>query len=251
MLVDAAHRTGTLIRHNTILQLRDPAHLISYLVMPMVLMLVFKPVYDRAIPGGSTQVVTGMLVMFSILALAIVGTSVLVERTWHTWDRLRSTAASSIELLVGKAVPSLVVLLLQQTLLILYGIFVIGMPVTGTFWLLPIAVLSWAFALLAIGSAVAAYVRSHGELSAVCDVGALTLSALGGSFVPVVMMPDWIQPFARLSPGYWAVTMMQSAVRGDVSGTLVPVAILTTIGLVAGVLACRRLTRGWGRSSLL
>lgn len=245
------YRTGILIRHNTVLQLRDPGHLISYLVMPMVLMLVFKPVYERAISGGASQVVTGMLVMFSILALAIVGTAILAERTWHTWDRLRSSPASAFELLLGKAVPTFVVLLLQQSLLLTYGVLVIGVRLSRTFWLVPVAVVSWAFALLAIGSALAGFVRSHGELSAVCDVGALSLSALGGSFVPVSMMPGWAQAIAPISPGYWAVRMMQAAVRGDVGGTLLPVAVLTLVGLVAGIVACRRLTRGWGRSKLL
>ncbi|MFF0767419.1 hypothetical protein ACFYUK_00890 [Nonomuraea wenchangensis] len=45
--------------------------------------------------------------------------------------------------------------------------------------------------LLAIGSALASIVRSHGELGAACDIGALAVSTLGRSFAPVEAMPQW------------------------------------------------------------
>jgi ABC-2 type transport system permease protein len=63
--------------------------------MPMVLMLVFKPLYSPTAAGGATQGVIGLLVMFSVLALSIVGTATMTERTWHTWDRLRTTPAEA------------------------------------------------------------------------------------------------------------------------------------------------------------
>ena len=56
------YRVAALAQHNLLLRLRDPGQFLSYLVMPMVLMLVLKPVYERAIPGGATQVATGLLI---------------------------------------------------------------------------------------------------------------------------------------------------------------------------------------------
>ncbi|MFC4585317.1 ABC transporter permease [Sphaerisporangium corydalis] len=248
---DPLHRVAVLTRHNTILRLRDPGHLISYLVMPMALMLVLKPLYGGSMTEGPTQAVTGMLVMFSVLSLSIVGTATLSERTWHTWDRLRATPARPIELLAGKAIPVFVILAVQQAILLAFGSAVVGMPVTGPVLLLAMAVAVWGFALLAIGTAVAALVRSQGELSAVCDVGAMAVSTLGGAFVPVAMMPPWAQAIAPASPGYWAVSMLQAAVRGDVAATLRPAGILAALGVVAGTAACVALSRGWGRSRLL
>lgn len=251
MSLDGTRRVGVLIRHNTLLRLRDPGQMIAYLIMPMVIMLVFKPLYVRALDGSTVQVVTGPLVMFSVFALAIVGNSIFLERDWRTWDRLRASSASATELLLGKTVPVFVILLVQQSVLLVYGSLVIGLPIPRSVGYLALAVLVWGFALLAIGAALATIVRSFGELSLVTDLGAITLSAIGGALVPVSLMPGWIQVLAHGSPGYWALEMMQAAVRGDAMGTLRPAGVLLAVGLLAGVFAARRLAHGWDRSNLI
>ncbi|NRQ40552.1 ABC transporter permease [Nonomuraea sp. NN258] len=239
---DRLYRIAVLAGHNALLRRRDPAHLISYIVMPMVLMLVFETMM-----GDTTQAVTGLLVMFSTLAMADVATATLTERVWHTWNRVRTAGAGVTELLIGKSLPVFAVLALQQAVLLGYGVLAIGMRPSGG-WLLAPAVAAWCFALLGVGTAVGAVVRGHGELTALCNVGALSVSALGGALVPLAMLPPWAQDVAPISPGYWATTMLQAAVRGDAGGTLRPAAVLTGLGLAAGAFACHRLRKGWGRS---
>ncbi|MBN6053813.1 ABC transporter permease [Nonomuraea sp. RK-328] len=246
-LLDAAYRIGALARHNATLRLRDPGQMISYIVMPMVLMLVLKPLYVRAVDGGAAQVATGLMVMFSVFAISLVGNSILSERTWRTWDRLRVSRAPAPELLIGKTLPLFVVMVVQQTVLLVYGCLAIGLPVPPNPVYVLLAIMVWAFALLAIGALLATVVRSHGELSVISDVGALTLSSLGGALVPLSIMPEWAQLAAHVSPGYWALSMMQAAVRGDAAGAAPPAGVLLAIGLVAGAFAARRLARGWGR----
>ncbi|MEV4173305.1 ABC transporter permease [Nonomuraea sp. NPDC049709] len=250
-VLNAVYRISALARHNLIIRLRDPGQMISYVAMPMVLMLVLKPLYVRALDGGATQVATGLMVMFSVFAISLAGNSILSERTWRTWDRLRVSKAPAFELLVGKTLPLFVVMIAQQAILVVYGCLAIGLPVPPAPSLVLLSIAIWAFALLAIGAALATLVRSHGELSVISDVGALTLSSLGGALVPLSLMPDWAQTAAHVSPGYWALTMMQAAVRGDAAAILLPAAILLAIGLLAGLFAARRLTRGWGRDGLL
>jgi ABC-2 type transport system permease protein len=225
--------------------------MISYIVMPMVLMIVLKPLYVKAVDGGATQVVTGLLVMFSVFAVAIAGSSITVERHWRTWDRLRVTNASVTELLIGKTFPIFVIMFVQQSILVVYGCLVIGLPMPHSWLHVVAAIAIWAFTLLAIGAALATVVRSLGELGVISDVGAMVLSSMGGALVPLSIMPVWAQWAAHVSPGYWALTMLQAAIRGDAGAMLLPAAILLTLGLVAGTFAVRRLTRGWGRSKLL
>lgn len=248
---DALRRTGLLVRHNAILRLRDPGQLISYIAIPMVLMVVLRPLYVASVETGELLAVTGPLIMFSVFALAIVGNSIFIEREWRTWDRLRVTRAGNIEMLLGKTLPILVVLLIQQGTLLTFGVFVVGLPVPPQPLLLVLAVLVWGVTLLAAGSALATVVRSRGDLGMVSDLGAIVVSALGGALVPVSLMPDWAQHIAPVSPGYWAISLMRAAVEGDAGAMVRPSLVLLSIAAVAGAIAVYRLLRGWGRSHLI
>jgi ABC-2 type transport system permease protein len=241
----SALRVGALTRHNLLLRRRDPANLITYLIIPVILIALFKPVLARLMPdGGTAQDVTGQLVLSSTLALQIAGMSLLSERTWRTWETLRATPATAAELLTGKAVPVLAVLLLQQAVVIGYGVGVAGLRVTGPPFLLLLAMLVWSMTLLAAGSLLATLVRSHSQLAVLTDTGAIVISTLGGALLPLSMMPAIARHLAPASPGYWAIGMLKAAVHGDAAGTLGPAAVLGGITVAAGTTACLRLRRG-------
>jgi ABC-2 type transport system permease protein len=240
----SALRVAALTRHNLLLRRRDPSNLITYMIIPMILIALFKPILTRLMPDGTAQDVTGQLVLSSTLALQIVGMSLLSERAWRTWEMLRTTPATAAELLIGKAIPVLAVLLLQQAVVIGYGVAVAGLSVTGPPFLLPLAMLVWSITLLAAGSLLATLVRSHSQLAVLTDIGAIVLATLGGALLPVGMMPAIAQHVAPASPGYWAVGMLKAAVRGDAAGTLGPAVLLSAIAVAAGTLACLRLRRG-------
>ena len=250
-LGEALHRTRALIGYNLLLRLRDPSQLISYLVTPMVFMLMLQPLYREALDTGTVHAVTGQLVMFSVFAMAIVGNAIFVEREWRTWDRLRASRAARWELLVGKAVPVFVVLIFQQTVLFVYGIAVIGMPLPVSLPLLLAAMAVWGTTLLAMGAALATLVRSRGDLIVACDVGAILVSTVGGSFLPVDLMPGWAQEMAPFSPGYWGLSMLRAAVEGDAGGTFEPALVCLAIAVATGAFATYRLAHGWGRSHLV
>ncbi|MDI5964559.1 ABC transporter permease [Streptomyces sp. SL13] len=251
MSTDSLYRTAALVKYNVILRLRDPAQLVSYLVTPMIFMVLFKPLYTKALGGGLVQTVTGQLVMFSVFAMAIVGNAIFVEREWRTWDRLRASRATRAELLIGKALPVFAVLMFQQTVLVVYGCLVVGMPVPRSIGLLALAMAVWGFTLMTMGSALATLVRSRGDLMMASDVGSIAISSIGGALLPVSLMPGWAQAVAPFSPGYWGLGMIRSAVEGRTADTLRPALVCLGIALVAGTFASYRLARGWGRSRLV
>ena len=192
-LPDAGLRMAALARHNTMLMRREPGAVISRLVQPLVLITLMRPLYVAAlardgVQAGTSQVVTGMLVMFSLLALSVVGTGILTERSWHTWDRLRATPAHAGELLAAKALPAFALLVLLQAEVIAFGAGVFGLKIPDPA-LLALAVGSWALALLGLGTALGATLRSQSELNVAYDIGGILFSALGGALIPAAELP--------------------------------------------------------------
>ena len=244
------YRTGAVIRHNTILLLREPGPLVSRLVLPLLFLTLLHPLYQAAQgqSSGIGQAVIATLVTFSLLGLSIVGGSILVERMWHTWERVRATAVRPAELLAGKAVPVMVAMLAQQALIIGFGAAAFGLAVTSL-PLLALAVLAWTLALLAMGAAIGVLARSLSEMSVIYDVGGMVLSSLGGALVPLSVMPGWVRHVAPASPGYWAVSALKAALAGDGAATFRASAVLAGFAVAFGLLAAVRAGRGAVRST--
>lgn len=243
---------AVLVRHNFVLLLREPGPVISRLAQPVALITLMRPLYTAAIPGaaGTAQVVTGMQVMFSMLALSVVGTAILTERTWHTWDRLRATSARPAVLLAGKAVPAFTMLFAQQAVVMAFGAAVFGMRVADA-GLAAAAVTSWVLALVSLGAALGSLLRSQSELNVAYDIGGVLLSALGGALIPLARLPGWARTAAPASPGYWAMSALRSADAGDTATAVRASLVLCAIALAFGALAAWRIGRGWPRSRLL
>lgn len=237
-----------LVRHNAAVLLHEPGPLIGRLLMPVILLLAMRPLYTAVQgPSGTALAVVGSLVTFSLLALSIVGSSILSERVWRTWDRLRQTPVRAGELLIGKALPVFGVLAAQQVFVLGFGVVAFGMRVAAP-GLLVAACVAWILALLGMGSAAALLVRSYGQLMAAFDIGAFFLTTLGGVLVPLSTLPGWMRAAAPLSPGYWAADALREAAMGHAPRTYTDICVLLAIAAVTGTIAVRRVTRGWGRA---
>ncbi len=252
MLPETLHRTGALMRHNTLLMLREPGPLASRIVLPLAFLILLHPLYERAQSGsrGVTQAVIAALVTFSLMAMSISGSSILTERIWHTWERIRVTAAHPAEQLVGKAVPVMAALLLQQALLLGFGVGALGLKIAAL-PLLALVLVAWTLTIIGMGAALGLLVRSLSAMSACYDIGSMIMSSLGGALVPLAALPLWVRHIAPVSPGYWAVSALEAALRGDTGRTWVASAALVGFAAAACLVAWLRAGRGWGRSARL
>jgi ABC-2 type transport system permease protein len=80
------------------------------------------------------------------------------------------------------------------------------------------------------------------------DIGGVVLSALGGALIRLSVLAGWARTAAPLSPGYWAMPGLRSALQGQAGTTLRAAAVLLA---VAAALGTWRMTRGWARSRSL
>ena len=211
-------------------------------------MVILRPLYIAALhegeQSGSRDVVTGMAIMFSLLAVAIVGSTILEEYTQQTWDRLRSSAANPVEILFGKAVPMGCFLIVQQFVVIVGGSLLFGIAV-GNWGVLVVAILAWTLAVLSLGLALGTVVRSYAQLFAAQDIGGFLLTTVGGALVPLSLFPGWVQSIAPLSPGYWGVTAMRAAMRGDTGTSLRAAVVLLCVTIVFAALSYVRTRSSW------
>jgi ABC-2 type transport system permease protein len=241
------HTVNALVRHNLRLVFRDFTPLLSYVIMPLLMMSVLKPMYVRALgPEANAigQVAAGQAVMFSLFALGTAAAHVFRERDRRTLDRLRMTPVSGVQILVGKLVPLYLVLVAQQVLLLAYAVGLLGLDLGPRPFLVAAVTLTWAAALLTCAAALGLTVQTNGQLDAAKDLGAIVFSLLGGALVPHAILPGWLPQMAGISPAYWAISAYRAALSGDGMAVLGWLAVLVALMLAGGAFAAWRTTRG-------
>jgi ABC-2 type transport system permease protein len=132
------------------------------------------------------------------------GLLLLRERRRGIWKRLRAAPIPLGALLAGKALATALVALAQIAATFAFGRLAFGVTVNGS-WV-GFAALALAAALLsaATGLAVAALGGEEGRARSVAILAILTLSLLGGLWLPSFLLPAWVQRAALALPTTWA-----------------------------------------------
>jgi ABC-2 type transport system permease protein len=193
---------------------RNVDAMITSLVLPIILMLLFVYLFGGAIQTGTryvTYVVPGVILLCAAFGAA--GTAVGVTQDMKTGiiDRFRSMDVSGGAVLTGHVVASLA-RNTASTLLVLGVAFLIGFrPHAGVLDGLAVAgvLLLFVLAISWLSAAVGLLAKSP-EAAAGFTFVVMFLPYPSSAFVPIDTMPAWLHGFARHQP----VTPVIETVRG-------------------------------------
>ena len=241
--------TWAILRHELRVLITDPSTVIFVIFMPVLMVALTKQLFASSLQAqgypdanGSEFGVPGMAVAFAAFGVGYSGFSFFRDHGWGTWDRLRATPASSIDIMVGKVVPMVLVSIAQLGVLFGLGGPLFGMHVNGSWIALSLLILVLALALSAFGMLVTAVAKTMNQLNAVGSVGGTALALLGGAWVPVETMPGWAQAVAPGLPTYWAMKGFRKVILdgAGLADALLPVVVIAGFGVLFTALAAWR-----------
>ena len=147
-------------------------------------------------------------IFFIIVPLSI---NMVKEKSQGTFVRLRTNPVSYATVLGGKTAVFLVVCLIQFVLMMIIGIYLfpaIGLPtldVSGKLFLAFIVALFSGLAAVGLGLLLGTIANSQEQAAPFGATFVVVLAALGGVWVPVFMMPNFMQFISNLSPMNWGL----------------------------------------------
>lgn len=234
------HRIGAIVRHDLRILRRDPVFLVMMIAMPLVMMAFLKGTFQLSLRAagypdatGAEQIVPGGIVMFSTFMMGNLAFSVFREHGYGTWDRLRATPSSTLELLAGKSVVPLMTLAVQTIVLLVVGITVFGLRIKGSFAAIMLVAVAHWLCLTAVGLFLLAVCSTIQQVNAASNLGAMLLSGIGGAFTPISSLPGWAQRISPATPHYWAMRGFRSVIldgRG-LGAVALPTGVLTAIAV--------------------
>jgi ABC-2 type transport system permease protein len=213
-LATALSHAGTMAGRSVRLSRRNIDALMTSLMLPVMLMLLFVYLFGGAIQTGTayvTYVVPGVLLLCAGFGASMTAVSVSHDMNNGIIDRFRSMDVSGAAVLSGHVVAS-VTRNLVSTMLVFGLAFAIGFrPHAGPLeWLAAVGVLVLFIVAISWLSAVAGLLARSAEAAGGFTFFVMFLPYPSSAFVPIETMPSWIQGFARHQP----VTPVIETLRG-------------------------------------
>jgi ABC-2 type transport system permease protein len=218
------------------LTMRTPDALLTSLLLPIMLMLLFVYLFGGAIQTGTeyvTYVVPGVLLLCAGFGASMTAVSVSQDMTGGIVDRFRSLDVAGTAVLAGHVAAS-VARNLASTVLVFGVAFLIGFRPSAE-------PLDW----LAAAGVLLAFMLAISWLSAAIGLLARSPAAAGGftffmaflpypssAFVPIDTMPSWLHGFANNQP----VTPVIETLRGLLLDTPVGTSPWLALAWCGGIL---------------
>lgn len=137
--------------------------------------------------------------------LLLTGMSVAREREQGTFDQLLVTPFRPFEIMVGKAVPSMLVGLAQATLILLVAQLWFQIPFAGSFVVLYVGLGVFLLAAVGIGLLLSAVAATMQQAMLYSFMLLMPFSLLSGLATPIESMPDFLQLVTLINPLRYAI----------------------------------------------
>jgi ABC-2 type transport system permease protein len=239
----ALRRTRSQAEWETRLLLRNGEQLLLTIIIPVVLLLVLGLTDVLPQATGPEPLATSLATVLAVSVISSAFTSLAIatgfERRSGALRLLSTTPLRPVELLTGKALATVSVMLVSTAVVLVVAVVLGWRPTAGTAWLvllLPLGVAAWA----PWGLVLAGALRAEAVL-AVANGAFLAFLLFGGVVIPASALPGGLATVVSLIPSGALVDALTSALA-DGRLDLTSAAIL--LGWSAlGVLAAARTFR--------
>lgn len=218
---------------------------IALIALPIVVMFFAAPALGFQISAaegiadatGFEQAVPGFGVMFANIGVAFLCQIYFQEHGWNTWDRLRTSGARPLEIILGKVMIGSVMICSQMTVLFIFGHLVFDLRFFGSLFLLATLVVVFAINLSALALLLSTVCQSIQQANALANLLGLLMAGFGGALSPVSTLPAWVSYVAPFVPSYWAMSGFRDIFLKTDGGTAGTTALIALVGMTLLFLA--------------
>ncbi|MBP8257548.1 MAG: ABC transporter permease [Opitutaceae bacterium] len=196
--------------------------------------------------AAATRSVGGWAVMFMLFSVSGAATSLFEEKKAGLFRRILAAPVKRSHILWSKYLFCTTLGLVQLAALFIAGRLFFRIDITSNLPNLILICLAASSACTAFGMLLASIARSPAAASAIATFLILTMSALGGAWFPISLMPDFIQSLSKLTIVYWAMEgFLQVLWANCTLVDLLPyLGVLVGIAVVINVVSILRFNRG-------
>ncbi len=151
------------------------------------------------------QTVPGYALMFALFGVTGGAGALLEEKASGTVKRLLIAPLPPFALLGGKALALFVQSLAQLSLLFALGALLFKVDLGPSLPALALLIVGTSLAATGLGMILVSFIRTQRQLRPITTLVTLGFSAIGGSWLPLSLEPQWLQSVSKVSLNAWAM----------------------------------------------
>lgn len=157
----------------------------------------------------------GFNLFFVMFSIVFTIASILEDKKFGTWNRIRITPLSSSSIFAGNMIPTFLVGVAQMAIVVFSGEFLFGIHLGTSLGSIFVVLIMFALTTTCLGLLLATAFGTYEQLNAATPVILVASSMLGGCMWPLSIVPKALQSIARITPQYWALSATEDlAING-------------------------------------
>lgn len=204
---------------------------------------------ERVAENSTQHNVPAWTIFAMFFIVVLLAGNMVKERSSGIMVRLLTMPGGTGERVAGRMLTYLLVCISQAVLLVLVGIFVLPLIGLAPLDLSGASIATLLLVTVCVGAAATAFGVLVGALSSTQQRSAVfgstavvILSAIGGIWVPLYIMPDGMKAIGRLSPLNWSMEAFNSVLLrhgsfGELMPYLLPLIAFASVCLIVAILA--------------
>ena len=187
------------------------------------------------------QAVAGTAIMMLLFSIAGLAAGLLEEKEKGTLKRLLQSPIHPNAILWSKMAFAFFIAIVQLSLMFVFAWAVFGLDIISHIPALILMILVSGFAVSSIGLLLAAIAKTRQQAQGFSTLVILIMSAIGGSMIPLFVMPPIMKKIAVISINYWSIQGFYDIFwRGlHLTQILPKIGILFGIGVILSLIAVR------------
>ena len=152
----------------------------------------------------------GFMVFFFVFLIS--GISLLNERNSRTLDRLLATPVKRSEIIYGYLTGYGAVAIIQTAVIVLFCIYVLGISILGSIWVVLLICFALAMVALSMGLFASTFAASEFQMVQFIPIVVIPQIFFSG-LIPVANMAGWLQVIAHIMPLYYGASTLTDVIQ--------------------------------------
>jgi len=176
--------------------------------------------------------VVGFSLFFAMFTIVFGISDILMDKEYHTWDRLLISPISKLSILSGNLITVFLIGFIQVSSMFAISKYLFKVDWAGNIIHMMVVVAAFVFCVTALGMFLSNFVNTIGQLSAISPVILTGTAMLGGCFWPLeIVTAKPLLLLSNITPQKWAISAIEKIMVYGVGLNEVMFSVLVLVGM--------------------